>query len=135
MNVRSLTLFTLSAALVSAATAVHAEEPIDINALSKSDLAGILGTYDIQDGTGRKHCRVVLKQDYTIGGYQIEVDPKCEKVFPVMADISAWRLMEDWVIVLADPLRKERIRFYTPDNTYVAEPETDGISTIVKLTR
>jgi len=60
------------------------------------------------------------------------VDPDCGKIFPVMNDVAGWRLYEDWVIVLIDATRKTLIRFSTPDNAYVAEPETDGISTIVK---
>ena len=29
--------------------------------------------------------------------------------------------------------KKSLVHFTTPDNAYVAEPETDGISTIVKM--
>ena len=49
-----------------------------------------------------------------------------------MADIAAWRLMESWGIDLVDAERKTRIRFTTPDNDYVAQPETDGIFTILQ---
>ena len=37
---------------------------------------------------------------------------------------------ENWQIVLADVTRRELIRFTTPDDSYVAAPETDGIFTI-----
>ena len=67
-----------------------------------------------------------------ICGSVIDVDPDCAKIFPVMADIAAWRLMENWAIDLADAERKTRIRFTTPDDAYVADPETDGIFTIVQ---
>lgn len=48
-------------------------------------------------------------------------------------DVANWRLLEDWEIVLADATKKSLVHFTTPDNAYVAKPETDGISTIVKL--
>ena len=47
-----------------------------------------------------------------------------------MADITAWRLLQGWTIDLADAERKTRIRFTTPDDSYVAYPEVDGIFTI-----
>ena len=68
----------------------------------------------------------MLTDEPTIGGSVIAIDPGCEKAFPVMADIAAWRLMESRAIYLVDAERKTRIRFTTPDNVYVAEPETDG---------
>lgn len=49
-----------------------------------------------------------------------------------MNEIAAWRLHEGRTIGFADATRKPWIRFSTPDNRYVAEPETDGIFTIVK---
>jgi hypothetical protein len=49
-----------------------------------------------------------------------------------MDDITAWRLYEGWGIGFADATRKLRIRFFTPDERYVAEPGVDGIATIVK---
>jgi hypothetical protein len=49
-----------------------------------------------------------------------------------MDGIAAWRLMQDWGIDLVDATRKTRIRFTTPDDAYVAEPEVDGILTILQ---
>ncbi|WP_029003438.1 AprI/Inh family metalloprotease inhibitor [Azorhizobium doebereinerae] len=110
----------------------RAEEPkvLNLDELDPQEVKDLLGVWIIKDQRGRKQCRVVLKREPTIGGMQIDVDPKCPKVFPVMGDITAWRLMEGWEIRLADGERKTRIRFFTPDNRYVAEPETDGIFTI-----
>jgi hypothetical protein len=76
---------------------------------------------------------VTLSREVTIGGLEIDVDPGCATIFPVMQHVTAWRLYEDWQIVLVDPTRKPLIRFSTPDNDYVADPETDGITTIVKV--
>ena len=95
-------------------------------------LKSIYGPWVITDQSGDKRCNVVLKDEPTIGGSVIDVDPTCSSVFPVMADIAAWRLMENWAIYLVDAERKTRIRFTTPDNEYVADPETDGIFTILQ---
>ena len=95
-------------------------------------LKSMYGPWVITDTTGGKPCTVVLTDEPTIGGSVIEVDPGCEKTFPVMADIASWRLMEGWGINLADAERKTRIRFTTPENEYIAQPETDGSFTILQ---
>jgi hypothetical protein len=114
-----------------------AEEPV-FEPLPLLDLTGVdpefaddmFGQWTIHDASGEKSCAIELKQEATIGGMEIGVDPGCEKVFPVMADITAWRLLEGWTIDLADAERKIRVRFSTPDERYVAIPEVDGIATI-----
>jgi hypothetical protein len=105
------------------------------------DLAGVnpefaddmFGQWMIHDASGEKSCAIELKRDVTIGGMEIGVDPACEKVFPVMADITAWRLLEGWAIDLADVERKTRVRFSTLHERYVAIPEVDGIATIEQV--
>ena len=110
----------------------HAQElkPLNLDELDPAEVKDFLGSWIIKDVRGKRQCRVVLKRETTIGGMEIDVDPKCKAVFPVMGEITAWQLMEGWEIRLADALRKTRIRFFTPDNRYVAEPDTDGIFTI-----
>lgn len=105
-------------------------QPMDIDAVDPQLLKEFYGPWEILDETGKKTCRVVLKPDQTIGGSEIEIDPACVATFPVMEEITAWRLMEGWGIDLVDAERKTRISFFTPDNAYVAQPETDGIFTI-----
>lgn len=108
----------------------QAPQPLDLDALDAQEVKEFLGPWVIKDKTGKRRCRVVLKREAMIGGMQIAVDPACKSAFPVMGDVAAWRLMEGWEIWLADAERKTRLRFFTPDTRYVAEPETDGIFTI-----
>lgn len=110
-----------------------AQAPLDLDSVDPAMAADFLGDWSIQNADGSKTCKVTLHKDQVIGGMQIDVDPHCGKVFPVMDDVASWRLLEGWEIVLVDATRKSLIRFFTPDNAYVAEPETDGIATIVKL--
>jgi hypothetical protein len=128
----------LAASLLAAlGTAVaHAQDAVPMNKqdLDPAELKAFYGRWDIRDESGKKRCRVVLKEEDTIGGSEIEVSPKCIKLFPVMEEITAWRLMEGWEIDLVDALRKTRIRFSTPDDRYVAFPETDGIFSIDQAT-
>ena len=118
--------------LLSAST-VSAQTLMNLDAVDPQMLQDFLGDWSIQNADASKTCKVTLASDVTIGGLFIDVDRDCAKVFPVMKHVAAWRLYEDWEIVLVDPARKSLIRFSTPDNAYVAEPETDGITTIVKL--
>lgn len=119
-------------ALFGAAPAL-AQAPLDLDAIDPAMLADFLGDWSIQNADSSKACKVTLSREVTIGGLMIDVDPDCSKAFPVMNDVVAWRLYEDWQIVLVDAAKKSLIRFSTPDNAYVAEPETDGIATIVKV--
>lgn len=116
-----------------AATPALAQAPMNLDEVDPAMVADFLGDWTIQNADAGKTCKVTLSREETIGGMVIDVDPECGKVFPVMNDVASWRLLEGWEIVLADATRKSLIRFFTPDNAYVAEPETDGIKTIVKL--
>lgn len=106
--------------------------PMDTGGVDPDMLKSMYGRWVVTDESEKKRCDVVLKGEETIGGSAIDVDPGCEKLFPVMGEITAWRLMESWGIDLVDATRKTRVRFTTPDDRYVAIPEVDGIFTILQ---
>lgn len=117
--------------------AAYAEEPVfeplpllDLAEVSPDFADDMFGRWTISDDSGSKTCAVELLREPTIGGMRIEVGSGCAEAFPVMADITAWRLLEGWVIDLADGERRTRVRFAVPDERYVAIPEVDGIATI-----
>lgn len=129
-----LPLIALAAPLL-AAQPLSAQDdlmPMDLAGVDPALVEDMFGAWVITDLSGEKTCNVTLSREETIGGMVIEVDPACPSVFPVMADVAAWRLMDNWTIDLADATRKRLIRFTTPDAGYIADPETDGIWTIVK---
>jgi Protease inhibitor Inh len=133
-----LSLVAMLAALAGPAAAYDFEpvKPLDIKEVAPAMLAGTFGAWEIRDKSGKKRCRVTLLKEFGIGGYQIEITPGCEKSFPIMGDISAWRLLQGWSIDLVDPLRKTRVRFETPDNRYVpfGDPkDIAGIDEIIKV--
>ncbi|TMJ35156.1 MAG: hypothetical protein E6G87_13025 [Alphaproteobacteria bacterium] len=113
--------------------ATLAQAPLDLDAVDPAMVADFLGDWTILNADGSKSCKVTLSREPTIGGMVIDIDPDCGKAFPVMNGVASWRLLEDWEIVLADATKKSLIHFTTPDNAYVAEPEMDGITTIVKM--
>ncbi len=106
--------------------------PLDLNAVDPSLLEGFFGTWQVQDADGGKTCDVELTREDAIGGMVIKVAEGCAAAFPVMGNVASWRLYENFEIVFADAARKELIRFYVPDNSYVATPEVDGIVTIIQ---
>jgi hypothetical protein len=114
------------------ATMASAQALMDLDTVDPAMLEEFLGDWSIQNGDASKVCKMTLSREVTIG-LVIDVDPDCARAFPVMKHVTAWRLYEDWEIVLVDPMRKSLIRFSAPDNAYVADPETDGITTIVKV--
>lgn len=126
----------LFAALLLSTTPALAQSstPLDLNAVDPSMLEGFFGTWQVQNFDGGKTCDVKLTRDETIGGMVIEVAEGCAATFPVMGEVASWRLYENFEIVFADATRKELIRFYVPDNNYVATPEVDGIVTITQPT-
>jgi Protease inhibitor Inh len=128
----------LGASLAGPAAAFDFEpvKPLDIKEVEPAMLADTFGAWEIRDKSGKKRCRVTLLKEFGIGGYQIEAAPGCEKTFPIMGDITAWRLLEGWTIDLVDGLRKTRVRFETPDARYVpfGDPkDIGGIDEIVKV--
>jgi hypothetical protein len=134
---RGILSIALTAALIGRAAAFDFEpgKPIDVQAMDASQQADIYGTWEIRDKSGKKRCRITLLKDFTIGGYALEKAPGCEKAFPVMDDILAWRLLEGWTVDLVDPLRKIRVRFETPDNRYVAFGDPQDIAGMYELLR
>jgi hypothetical protein len=135
---RIIPLIAFAAAATGLAHAYDFEpvQPLDVKAVDPALLKDVYGAYEIRDKGGKKRCRITLLKESGIGGNQVEVAPGCDKAFPVMADISAWRLLEGWSIDLVDPLRKIRIRFTTPDNRYVAfgdKKDIAGMDELIKL--
>lgn len=129
-----------SVVLVSAMTlsAAHAYDfppvkPMNVKEVDPAMLADVYGAWEIRNRSGSKKCRVVLSKETSIGGNAIEVAPNCAKLFPVMGDISAWRLQESWIIDMADPLRKTRLRFSTPDERYIVVGDKKDVGDMDEL--
>lgn len=135
---RALPIAALIAGALGPAHAYDFEplKPLDVKAVDKALLADLYGAWEIRDKSGKRRCRIELQQGTAIGGYAVEVAPGCAKAFPVMDDIGAWRLQENWTIDLVDALRKTRVRFETPDNRYVVlgdKADIAGMDELVKL--
>jgi len=110
--------------------------PLDEEAVDPAFLDDMFGVWELRDKSGKKRCQVTLHREMSIGGRQIEVAPGCAKIFPVMDDITAWRLNQGWTIDLVDALRKTRLRLETPDERYIAvgdDQDVAGIETFVKV--
>jgi hypothetical protein len=127
--------FPLALSLIVATPALAQDDlvPMDLSQVDPAMVDGMFGPWLIADESGKRTCKVELQREETIGGMVIDVDPACAKVFPVMDEIAAWRLMEGWTIVLADATRKTRLVFFTPDERYIARDEVDGIFTISQV--
>lgn len=108
-------------------------KPLDTKEVDPSMMTDIYGAWEIRDKSGKKRCQITLLKEPGIGGNQVELAPGCDKAFPVMGDISAWRLLEGWGIDLVDPLRKIRVRFTTPDNRYVPFGDAKDIAGMDEL--
>jgi hypothetical protein len=139
---RGFWLIALTSALTMIATGPAAAfdfepvAPLDVKTVDPTLLGNVFGAWEIRNRSGKRRCRIELKREFGIGGYQIEAATACAKAFPIMADISAWRLLQGWSIDLVDPLRKTRVRFEAPDNRYIAlgdQGDIAGIDEIVKL--
>lgn len=135
---RGILIVSLMAGLIGPAWSYDFEpiKPLDLKSVAPALLVDLYGPWEIRDKSGKKHCRIELKKEFGIGGYQIGVAPGCDSIFPVMADITAWRLLQGWTIDLVDGLRKTRVRFETPDNRYIplgAASDIAGIGGIVKI--
>lgn len=111
-------------------------KPLNIDKVDPAMLGDVFGAWEIRDKSGKRRCQVTLLKGTGIGGYQIGVASACKSAFPVMEEITAWRLNEGWSIDLVDGLRKTRIRFETPDSRYIAfgsKADIAGIDQFNKL--
>lgn len=104
--------------------------PLDTTQVDEGMMLGVFGPWHVRDESGEKDCPVMLGEEPAGNGRKIDVDPVCTNLFPVMGKVASWQLYESWVIDIMDAEGKTLIRFTTPDERYVAEPETDGIATI-----
>lgn len=135
VTARAPILAGLLFAALPAAAQFEPLKPLNLKEVDPALAGDFFGAWEIRDNSGQKRCRITLRRETGIGGYQIDVADNCAKVFPVMEEIGGWRLLEGWTIDLIDATRKTRVRFSTPDNNYVAIPEVDGIATLAKLKR
>ncbi|WP_373506048.1 AprI/Inh family metalloprotease inhibitor [Aestuariivirga sp.] len=133
-HVLRLTAISLAACLwLCGLAAAQSTKLLDLSSVDPSLLEGFFGTWQVQNADGSKICDVELTREDTIGGLAIGIENACLDEFPVMGEVTAWRLYENFEIVFVDATWQERIRFFTPDNTYVATPEVDGITTIIQV--
>jgi Protease inhibitor Inh len=137
---RALCLAAVAAAMTAAGAARAYDfpplEPMNEAEVEPALLADVFGVWELRDKSGKRRCRITLLKEMGIGGRQVEVAPGCEKSFPVMGDIAAWRLQESWTIDLIDPLRKTRLRLETPDERYIAigdDKDVAGIDTFARI--
>lgn len=124
--------FIVLAVLMASPASAEDLQPMDLAAVDPGMLDEFFGPWEIQSADGARTCDVDLSRDSTIGGMALAIADGCAGTFPVMARVAAWRLYDNWTIVLVDAERQELIRFAAPDDAYVATPETDGIATIVQ---
>ncbi len=136
---RAVILAALAAAVLAGAARAYdfpPLQPMNETEVEPALLADVFGIWELRDKSGKRRCRITLLKEMGIGGRQVEVAPGCEKAFPVMGDIAAWRLQESWTIDLIDPLRKTRLRLETPDERYIAigdDKDVAGIDTFAKI--
>lgn len=134
MLARILLASLVTAALANSARAQPFEplNPLDLSKVDPAMAGDLYGPWILRDQSGGKTCRVNLRKAQVIGGSEIEIAPDCAKKFPIMGEITAWRVLEGWTLDFADATRKTRIRFSTPDDRYVAFPDGLGIAGLVK---
>ncbi|MBM3519991.1 MAG: hypothetical protein FJX63_04360 [Alphaproteobacteria bacterium] len=127
-SIAAMRILLLAAAALLAAMPAQAD---DGTPTSPEMVKEFSGKWQVQDAEAARTCDVVLDGESAIGGYAIDVAADCAKAFPVMDEIAAWRLYENGEIVFADFTRKERLRFFTPDDSYVSVEEVDGIVRLI----
>jgi hypothetical protein len=118
----------LSFLLVFAPTVALAQDAPPATEDTINDYAG---PWQIQDAEAGRTCDISLGTTKVIGGYAVEITQSCSVTFPVMKEIAAWRMFENGDIVLADATRRERLRFFAPDDTYISVEDVDGIVRLV----
>ncbi|MCB1378588.1 MAG: AprI/Inh family metalloprotease inhibitor [Alphaproteobacteria bacterium] len=90
----------------------------------------MLGDVGVMNAAGEDLCSIILYEDEVPGGYRLEQYPGCEKPFPVMARVKAWRVYGNGEMTFADAAGHDLVRFRGKPFTFTAVEPVDGIAKI-----
>jgi hypothetical protein len=92
----------------------------------------VSGAWDVIDKSSKKRCRIIFKPELTIGGSEIAVAKGCERRFRSWARSPPGLSMRrvDHRLGRCDAEATHQLQHARRRNA--AEPETDGICTILK---
>lgn len=88
------------------------------------------GDVAVMNAKDEDPCSVTLFGDKVPGGYRITQYDGCDKAYPVMAKVKAWRVYTDGQMSFADSKGKDLIRFKGKEYHYFAIKKVDGIAKI-----
>ena len=108
--------------------ALAATFALPVTAALADDADRLAGVWSLSGLTeGSEVCVFTLGADETIGGWTIQFSERCKRDFPIVANVSAWRVdPSDGAIVFADPTRKPVVRFQKLEDGGWVSPQDTG---------
>ena len=88
----------------------------------------MLGDVGVLNDRDEDPCSVMLYEDKVPGGYRIEQYDGCDKAYPVMAKVKAWRVYTNGQMSFADAKGNDLVRFKGKVYHYFAIKKVDGIA-------
>lgn len=109
MRLRSAVLLLLL--LATSAQAQAPQRPAaPAQALSENAKA-VLGAWEFSNSDRDKICSVTLKAEPAANGFRIEFDDRCAGAFPLINDITGWRMTDNELLRFVDAAGKPVIEF------------------------
>jgi Protease inhibitor Inh len=71
----------------------------------------MVGTWEFSNADRDKICTVIFKSNPLPGGFEVQFDPNCGSLFPLVNDVVAWKYPENDLLRLLDAEGKSLVEF------------------------
>ncbi len=89
----------------------------------------VIGTWEFSNADRDKICTLTLKADHAPGGFEVDFDKTCPKLFPLVNDVVAWNYPEHDLLRLLDAQGKSLVEFSEVEDG-IYEAPTPGIGVL-----
>ncbi len=93
------------------------------------DAKAVLGTWEFSNADRDKVCPVTFKDDRSPGGFEVDFDPSCSKLFPLVDGVVAWIYRQNDLLRLLDAEGKSLVEFSEVEDG-IFEAPTPGIGVL-----
>jgi Protease inhibitor Inh len=107
----------------------QAQAPATQSTVLGESAKAVIGTWEFSNADRDKVCTLTFKADRSRGGFEIDIDKTCPKLFPLLNDVVAWNYPENDLLRLLDAQGKSLVEFSEVEDG-IFEAPTPGIGVL-----
>jgi Protease inhibitor Inh len=111
--------------IILSSTAALAQTPPTLGESAKA----VIGTWEFSNADRDKVCTLTFKADHSPGGFEVDFDETCPKLFPLVNDVVAWNYPENDLLRLLDAQGKSLVEFSEVEDG-IFEAPTPGVGVL-----